>query len=412
MLLAAEFDGAAINEQNLTNWKRGGFREWRMQQEVAAWGRVNAEGRRSQSNAEGEETFNAQRSTLNVQGDGKFVGPQIHPIEGQPTVTVEQLVTIAALRYLAVVREWQQSPVPAERRWRQMRVILHDVMKLQRGEHHEQRLELELEKLEFAKERFEAGQQTDVRRVMTAFLVAAKQWPEVQEALAGAFRLFRERKAAAKEGDKTELESIKVNQGEKIFHEEEQTKLVGCSPSPLSSPSAFAALRRDRPGRGDDLARFRVQESIATSTAVSGDRTDANKTEWGQIKVDQGGKNFHEEEQIKLVGCSPASRRGPSRTGRCSASELAGQRPALPVVGERMDENLAKFGSIKVDQGDIFSGARVCDPQELGIATGFRAERERLANLVGPAGHRPALRGQCHDAPVLALFQSLSADFT
>src|SRR5882724_10428162 len=72
-LLAAEFGGATINEQNLTNWKQGGFREWRMQQEVAAWGRINAEGRRSQSNAEGEKTFNAQHSTLNVQGEGKFV---------------------------------------------------------------------------------------------------------------------------------------------------------------------------------------------------------------------------------------------------------------------------------------------------------------------------------------------------
>ena len=64
-LLAGEFGGAAINEQNLSNWKQGGFREWRMQHTVAAWGRINAEAQRSQSNAEGVErecpTFNAQR---------------------------------------------------------------------------------------------------------------------------------------------------------------------------------------------------------------------------------------------------------------------------------------------------------------------------------------------------------------
>src|SRR6185369_9175098 len=175
-LLAAEFDGAAINEQNLTNWKQGGFREWRMEREVSAFTQQPA---------------------------------------GAAVVTPEQLSTILAVRYLAVVREWQQSPVPAERRWRQMRVILRDVLKLQRQGQQEQRLELEEEKLEFAKERFEAGQQSDVRRVMTAFLVAAKQWPEVQEALAGEFRLFRERTAGAKEGDKTELGPIKVNQGDK-----------------------------------------------------------------------------------------------------------------------------------------------------------------------------------------------------
>jgi len=36
VLLAAEFGGGAINEQNLTNWKQGGFREWRMEQAASA----------------------------------------------------------------------------------------------------------------------------------------------------------------------------------------------------------------------------------------------------------------------------------------------------------------------------------------------------------------------------------------
>ncbi|HSY18781.1 MAG TPA: hypothetical protein VK815_10625 [Candidatus Acidoferrales bacterium] len=351
-LLAAEFGGAAINEQNLTNWKQGGFREWRMEREVAAWGRINAERWRSQSNVEGEETFNAEHSTLNVQGDEKVVEPQIHPIEGQPTVTVEQLVTVVAVRYLAVVREWQQSPVPAERRWRQMQVILQDVMKLRQGELQEKRLVLDGEKLQFAKERFEDQKQTDDRRAMIGFLVAARQWPEVQEALAGAFRLFRERKEATKQGDKTGLESIKVNQGKKKFKREEaQTKLEDCSPSPVSSPSAFAALRRDRPGRGDDLARFLVQERITTSTAMGEVQTDVNKTELGPIKVDQGEifKNVEEQDEVKNRGWYPR----PCRDG-ARRSELAGRRPALPVVGARMDQNLAKLKPIKVDQGEIF----------------------------------------------------------
>ena len=105
-LLAAEFDGAAISAQNLTNWKKGGFREWRMQREVQAFTQQPA---------------------------------------GAAVVTPEQLSTIAAVRYLAAVREWQQSPVRAERRWRQMRVILRDTLKLQRQGHAEKRLELEVE---------------------------------------------------------------------------------------------------------------------------------------------------------------------------------------------------------------------------------------------------------------------------
>jgi hypothetical protein len=66
----------------------------------------------------------------------------------------------------------------------------------------------------------------------------------------------------------------------------------------------------------------------------------------------------------KLVGCSLSSRRGPSRTGRSRRSELAGQRPALPVVGARMGVNLAKLKRIKVDQGEIFKNVEDQDETE------------------------------------------------
>jgi hypothetical protein len=251
-LLAAEFDGAAINEQNLTNWKQGGFREWRMEREVQAFTQQPA---------------------------------------GAAMVTLEQLSTIVAVRYLAAVREWQQSPVPSERRWRLMRVILRDVLKLQRGEHHEQRLELGEKRLEFDRERLELQREqlaerkeTADRRALLGVLVASRKWPEVTEAFAGAFRLYKERKEADSEG-------IKVNEGEiNLKNDGAQTKLADCLPSPVSSPSAFAALRRDRPGRGDGLARFLVQESVTTSTAVGGARMDENLAKLGSIKVDQGEK--------------------------------------------------------------------------------------------------------------------------
>jgi len=35
-LLAAEFDGRAISEQNLSEWKQGGYAEWLIQQEALA----------------------------------------------------------------------------------------------------------------------------------------------------------------------------------------------------------------------------------------------------------------------------------------------------------------------------------------------------------------------------------------
>ena len=230
-VMAEEFDGAAINEQNLTNWKQGGFREWRMEREAR-----------------------------------DFMRPS--PETTTTTVTTKELATGVAIRHLLLVHEWQQSPMPVERRWRQMRVILRDTLKLQRQDHSDRRLELDWERLRFAEEKFEDAKHSDTRRAMVGFLVAARKWPEVGEAMETAFRLFQERKVAEAEGNKAELKPIKVNQGGKKFQEEAQTGFVGCSPSPVSSP----------PGRGDDLARFWVQESATTSATVGGARGNVIKT--------------------------------------------------------------------------------------------------------------------------------------
>ena len=80
------------------------------------------------------------------------------------------------------------------------------------------------------------------------------------------------------DGNKTRLKPIKVNQGDKFKKGEVQTKLVGCSPSPVSSPS----------GRGDGLARFWIQESLTTPATVGEARTEGNKAELKPIKVNQG----------------------------------------------------------------------------------------------------------------------------
>jgi hypothetical protein len=216
-LLAAEFGGAAINEQNLTNWKQGGFRDWRIEQQARA------------------------------------LAPALVDGAVPPVMTLEQLTTAVAIRHLLVIREWMESPTPVKKRWRQMRVIVRDVLKLRRQGQAEKRLELDGERLQFAKERFEDRKQLGMRRMMVAVLAKARQWPEVQEAFAAAFRLFQERKAA-KTGGK---EPIKVNQGEQKNkrHIEEGIGPVGCGDEP--SP-----LRGTQVGSESDLARFRHQESV------------------------------------------------------------------------------------------------------------------------------------------------------
>ncbi|HEV2695285.1 MAG TPA: hypothetical protein VG347_20495 [Verrucomicrobiae bacterium] len=252
VLLAAEFGGAAIKEQNLTNWKQGGFRDWRIEQQARALAPASADG------------------------------------AAPPVMTLEQLTTAVAIRHLLVVREWMESPIPVKKRWRQMRVIVRDVLKLQRQGQAEKRLELNRERLQFAKERFEDRKEMGIRRMMVAVLVRARQWPEVQEAFAAAFRLFQERKTV-KTGGK---EAIKVNQGT-FKKDETQTESVSCSPSPTDkvgnlSPVTVAngrTLVRDDGAHGVTRPTCAtVSKKLHTDSAV----TNANLSRSGQIKVDQG----------------------------------------------------------------------------------------------------------------------------
>jgi hypothetical protein len=105
-LLAAEFGGASINEQNLTNWKQGGHRDWRMREEAR----------------------------VIVQSAASEASP--------PVVTTEQLSMVVGASYLVAAREEQRVPKPADQQFRLWRVILRDVVLLQRRENQGKRVAL------------------------------------------------------------------------------------------------------------------------------------------------------------------------------------------------------------------------------------------------------------------------------
>jgi len=322
-LLAAEFGGAVINEQNLTNWKQGGFREWRMEQAARAL----------------------------VQSPAGAAA-------------------VLAVRYLMVVREWMQSPVPAERRWRQLRMILQDVMQLRRGEQREERLALDWERLEWR-------QKTEARQALEVILGEMGSWPEVGAAFREAFERYERRNEAR-------LEPIKVNQGEINFiNEEMPAKLVGCPPSPQSSP----------PGRGGDLARVEVQESVTTSAAVGGMQMGVNMAELESIKVNQGEIFLKgEEAQDEMAGRPAGGGDGPSPLrgmqvergdGRARFGVQESVTTPAAVNGMRTEGNETKLGLIKVDQGENF----ICITGRSRTRTRRRARRIRFR--CGRARHPP-----------------------
>ena len=64
-VLAAEFGGRPINEQNLSDWKQGGFEDWLRHQEARAWVRTLAE-EEEDLKAESGATSLAERLTAPV----------------------------------------------------------------------------------------------------------------------------------------------------------------------------------------------------------------------------------------------------------------------------------------------------------------------------------------------------------
>ncbi len=103
-ILARQFGGRPIRQQNLSEWRLGGWQDW-MQEQAA----LEAAGRIP------EET----RETMVPDGSGK------------PSL-VETLTHWLSLRYVMVTRRINEAE--GERHWRLLREFAHDVIRLQRAQ--------------------------------------------------------------------------------------------------------------------------------------------------------------------------------------------------------------------------------------------------------------------------------------
>ena len=115
-MLAEDFGGGVINEQNLTNWRQGGHQDWLAEQQVRKY---------------------------------CIAGTQAP----EAVVTLEQLTTLMTARYLVMMADRHR----ANPDWEEMRTFCRDVCMLRQVEIQGKRVELEWERLEFQKERLWIG---------------------------------------------------------------------------------------------------------------------------------------------------------------------------------------------------------------------------------------------------------------
>lgn len=143
-ILAAEFGGKAIREQNLSEWKQGGHRDWRAKQEALEIAKRLTEDARE---------WNA---------------------EGRAPLTDTLAVWLAA-RYTVATRRVAETG--GREGWRLLREMCGDIVELRKGDHSAERLQIERERLVLEKEKTEKHIREKIEEIL-------KQ-PETKQRLCG-----------------------------------------------------------------------------------------------------------------------------------------------------------------------------------------------------------------------------------
>lgn len=163
-VLAAGFDGRPVTEQNLSEWKQGGHRDWLARQETLACARDLA--------GEAAELAGAAGGSL-----------------------ADHLATVLTGRYAALVAGWNgEMDEEFRRRTRALRLLCQDIGELRRGDHCAGRLRLDFE-------RFADAQKSDLDRGLDALAEQIRQWPDVREAFAALHALVKQRESGSPPGN-------------------------------------------------------------------------------------------------------------------------------------------------------------------------------------------------------------------
>jgi len=124
-VMIRDFDGRAISEQNLTEWKQGGFRQWFAQEEARLCSRVLA----------------VDAGELTEAAGGSVA---------------DHLATVIAAKYAVAIAGWDGEPDPVlEKTLRTLGEICRNLEELRRGDHSAARVRLEQARVTLAGSRVE-----------------------------------------------------------------------------------------------------------------------------------------------------------------------------------------------------------------------------------------------------------------
>ena len=123
--LAADFEGRPISEQNLSEWKQGGFRDWQLQQ----------------------QTCDRVRSLIELSDDLDGAADEQH--------IPERLASVLAAELAAETRQLLDATTDPKERWRYLSDALRQVNALRQGDYAAARAALERQRWEIECDRLE-----------------------------------------------------------------------------------------------------------------------------------------------------------------------------------------------------------------------------------------------------------------
>jgi hypothetical protein len=145
-MLAREFGGRSISQQNLSEWKQGGYCEWLAHQDAL-------ERARNMAADAGELTVAAG-------------------------ALADHLAIVLTARYAAALTQWDASPNGTlAQNIRTLRALCQDIVELRRGDHSAARLKVEQERLELERSKDEEDIQERIEKWL--------QRPDVEKRIFG-----------------------------------------------------------------------------------------------------------------------------------------------------------------------------------------------------------------------------------
>jgi hypothetical protein len=232
-VLTDQFDGRAINEVNLTEWKGGGFLDWQARQDMRAQALELAE--------EAQDLKSAM-----------------------PGVLAEHLNIIVAGRFAELLNKWNgEADEEFMKKLKALRLLSHEVTVQRRGEVAASHQAVRVERLAFDREKFAEESKYMEDKALARCVKRAKEWPEVIEGFRNAFAMQDDYESGKRNGREYEAKQrAKEAEAARLRLEAEDRRAhTSRAESAEQRRQWMEAHPGKHPGATDEWMRWTIAES-------------------------------------------------------------------------------------------------------------------------------------------------------